>query len=288
MNIEIKFNPKKTSLGINDYVNIISKVISNTNFTKKIVWFPCNLGFTTKKYILTVHDLIGLSRNYKEIRLKKIIRFFYLYISLMFAEKVITVTESVKFEIEEKFRLINKSKIIVIKSGFNFPDLINYECNRIINNDYLLAVSNSLQHKNLQLLIETFDHKKHVNLIIIGKLSNHHINLCKNKKIHIVEYLLNEELNSYIKYCTAFISTSLIEGFGMPAAIARYYRRPLILYDNKVYRELHENYAKFFNNSQQLYKLMKKENIDNRLNFDEILPSWEDAGKQYADLIRNL
>jgi glycosyltransferase involved in cell wall biosynthesis len=63
--------------------------------------------------------------------------------------------------------------------------------------------------------------------------------------------------NLYLQ-TTAFISTSLDEGFNLPASEARLSGAPLLLRDIDVHRENHFGYASFFRNKNELTALLQK------------------------------
>lgn len=64
--------------------------------------------------------------------------------------------------------------------------------------------------------------------------------------VRLLSELSPEEMLALYQKATGFISTSLVEGYGMPAMEARLAGIPLILADIPVYRELHDGHAAFY------------------------------------------
>jgi glycosyltransferase involved in cell wall biosynthesis len=54
----------------------------------------------------------------------------------------------------------------------------------------------------------------------------------------------------------AFISTSLDEGFNLPAAEAHHFGTPLLLRNIEIHQEFHSDHAKFFSNESELANLI--------------------------------
>jgi len=73
-------------------------------------------------------------------------------------------------------------------------------------------------------------------------------------------------LNYLYKNASAFISTSIDEGFNLPAAEAHHFGVPLFLRNILVHTEFHADHALFFSNEEDLIALIQKLDIYNRTN----------------------
>ena len=81
------------------------------------------------------------------------------------------------------------------------------------------------------------------------------------KNISWFEDCCDGGLNYLYKNATAFISTSIDEGFNLPAAEARQFGVPLFLRSIQVHKEFHANHAFFFSNEEDLIALIQKPDI---------------------------
>ena len=133
--------------------------------------------FFKKKCILTVHDLITI--DYPKLCKNTSVIYFKLLFksSLKKAEKIITVSETVKRDIIKHFN-VNESKIRVISLGINpiFKRTLNVSVFNKYNlpKKYILFVGNIEAKKNLKNLVIAFAKLKKNNscthkLVFVGK-----------------------------------------------------------------------------------------------------------------------
>ena len=97
------------------------------------------------------------------------------------------------------------------------------------NTDYYLIVSRLYKHKNIDLVVETFN-KLDLPLIIIGagpEYSNLKRKIEKIKKIKMLEFVPDEKLPHYYKNCRAFIMPQE-EDFGLTPVEAMSFGKPVL------------------------------------------------------------
>lgn len=198
--------------------------------------------------VITVHDMIYESHPefFKQIDIiskkKEMIKN---------ATSIIAISNFTKEEILRFYPEINESKIKVIYHGCTPKmDIIN---NRGKKN-FILYVGDRGGYKNFYRLLRAFAKIKtyDIKLVCVGK------EFSKDEELYI-EFLnlqnkvLNKgrvsdiELNDLYMDAKAYISASLVEGFGLPLLEAMQYNTPMIISDIPVYREIVGDNAIYFN-----------------------------------------
>lgn len=276
------FNKNRYSKGIQDFLDSLKSVVNNKDW----VFFPGNLGVSVKKSCLIVHDLIGIRSDYDETFIKKIIRRIALYVSLRNATIIISPSSTIKMQIIKKYPF-TYNKIHTILNGYDFPENIRVSKPvpiKIIDSNFLLIVSNSLPHKGLNSFLNIYNKQFHPNSIIVGRLSAAHSQLCHDKCILNISEATDGEMRWLYENCDYFVSTSLDEGFGIPAAICYSLGKPMIIRDIPVYRELFPESVDFFTNDSDLDQLLKL--IDKpRRHFRSVQWTWSSCRDQYEKIL---
>lgn len=146
-------------------------------------------------------------------------------------------------------------------------------CNRLSflsDRKFVLAVGTIEPRKNYQELIEVWQEfsKVHedISLVIVGgpgwKTRSTQKNLRNSISIKIfwLPGACDGSLNELYSRCFAYLSTSLQEGFNLPALEARaLYGKPLVLSNIEVHREFHSDSALFFNSTNELIDIFSSE-----------------------------
>ena len=131
---------------------------------------------------------------------------------------------------------------------------------------FLLAVGTVEPRKNYGELIDFWKDRKEFNyfdeLVIVGaagwKSILTRLKFLRNTRAGIswLGKACDGSLMELYRRCSVYISPSLSEGFNLPALEVRYYfRKPMILSDIPVHRELHNDSAFFFNNFNELKRI---------------------------------
>lgn len=227
---------------------------------KEQILFPCQLKkykldfvhfthfnvpiFYRRSFIVTIHDLI--ITRFPESRRKSttlplpiyyLKLFFYNLVlknSLFKSRKIITVSQAIKKEIVDLFK-IDITKIYVVYEGV---DVIEGG-ERLIYDPYALYVGAAYPHKNLERLIIAFEKfiknsgapiAKKLKLVLVGKNDYFYQRLKKFvEKLDIIDSIVfvgevsDKDLASYYKNALFFIFPSLVEGFGLPVLEALNY-----------------------------------------------------------------
>ncbi len=232
--------------------------------------------FGKQKKVVVLHDLSFFRDPSWFSRREGLKRRIFSKISARIAEKIITVSNFVKAEIEEKFKFA-RGKIDVIYHGVNpyFRFLTEKKENII------LTVGAIFQRRNIPLLLEGFSMlgRDDWRLIIVGENRTYpkiNVNelvdkLGLKKRVEIYGYINDEELLKLYNISSIFVSLSEYEGFGLPVLEAMACGVPCLLFNGHSYRELFHDVAYFIDKlspesvGEGLNELILNENLRDEL-----------------------
>lgn len=198
--------------------------------------------------IITLHDIAFI--RFKDNFSKIFSNFYEFFIPRMLksSKHIFTVSDFSKNEISEYYK-IHKNKISVIHNAVN-KDFV--KSNQIINQDYVLALSNINKQKNFSSLIQAFNklNDPKLKLYIIGSGSKNFIdqnlNIIDDSNIKI-KYLggnlTDSEIIKYYSNARLFAFTSFYEGFGIPPLEAQACGTPILLSNIPVFKEIYSDSA---------------------------------------------
>lgn len=287
----------QTLLPINLRLKKDDLIISTSNYSGLI---------KNSKQLLVIHDLLFKRKKLFPYPLMRIQRQFYLPISIKHADKIIAISHSTKEDIEFYYPK-GKYKIRVIYNYFNFKKFGNLNRNILLKENYFLSICSTAMHKNLITVLKAFENYcingGIYNLVLVGTIPNksdivlYFDNLVDTVKqrIQIYSHISDEHLSKLYMKANAYISASLFEGLGMPIVEAMYFDLPLLLTDDKVFREVSLNKGYYFN-PLDLYKLsnlmfkIQQQGLTRMDYSDDIqfLYSEQNTSHQYVTLINEL
>lgn len=219
-----------------------------------IFLIPNNMGkfwsLPHKNTWVIVHDLIPLTRyGYRGLR-----RFLYYYKmrSLRKANKILTISEYVKKELCEKFK-ISYDKVEVLYWGI---DVDKEKANAHASN-YFLSIGTGEPRKNVNFIIENWKYvcPQGYKLKLYGKEweTGAYENLRKlvvkydlEDRVEILGEVTETELKSLYSMAKGFIFPSIEEGFGLPPLEALSNGCDVILPKTPVNFELYGGVANFY------------------------------------------
>lgn len=210
--------------------------------------------------LLTIHDLRGLRPEYSS--LERTVFKAALARSLRAADHVITVSETMKEEIlsfypgapvsviyngldARAFDRISESDLSAVRRKFALPD------------EFILTVGHFEKRKNYLRLVEAMarlhDRGQSCPLLIIGNDSGEGQEIRRrvasarlSGRVRLLSGLTDLEVRCAYKLCSLFVFPSSYEGFGVPILEAMAARRPMILSDIPVFRELTQDKGVYF------------------------------------------
>lgn len=201
----------------------------------------CILGLIGCKSVLTVHDTVMIDYNTKSFFKRKIMEFIWLRIPLMFATKVVCISDATR----KSIRRFTKRKDIIVVHNAVSPEFHKVAMNSPTDRPNILILgvkANKNVERTLKALAGIPCH-----VTIIGTLSQNIVNLLNELKIEYSNKsnLTDEEIT--VEYAKSDIVSfvSLFEGFGMPIVEANKVGRPVICSNIEVLKEVAGDSALF-------------------------------------------
>lgn len=204
----------------------------------------CILALIGCKSVLTIHDTVTLDFNELSCIKKLLIEWFWFRLPLLFATKVVCISEQTKHSVE---KYTNRKDIVVINNAVDslfkeMPPKMNMGDKPCV----LLIGTNP--NKNILRTFEALQGLK-CHVVIIGELfQEQYASLLKNNIEYECKSGLSDEqiIEEYVK-CDIVSFISLFEGFGMIVLEANKVGRPVICSDIPVLRDVGGDAVLFVN-----------------------------------------
>lgn len=239
--------------------------------------FNIPLGFRGK-FVVTIHDLIKHYSKGMETTTRHPLIYFskYLGYKIIFNQaiqsslKIIVPTKCVKNEILKLYK-INKDKICITYEGVDDKFSIQKKNDGIlskygIHKPYIIYVGNAYPHKNLRNLIlamklinnssqhKSTNRRNNIQLVIScardvfwHRLEKEIKELRVERWVKLTGFVPDDDLSVLYSQAKAFVTPSLMEGFGLPALEAMSRGCPVVCSDIPVFREIYDQAAIYFN-----------------------------------------
>ena len=253
LNQNIKFKFFIQQIWLNTYIYI------KTLTEKPDIFFsPCFIMpyFKVKgtKYITVIHDLCMFRADEMD-NYSRMIYAFATNLAIKRADIIVTVSETIRNELINKYRL-NPDNIKVVYNAIG-EHFINIDNNKkvldeynLLQNKYILSVATLNKRKNIPELIKAFesisDKYPEIKLVLVGGMGNEdRERLTKHPSIIFTGYLADECLPILYKNALMYVFPSIYEGFGIPLIEAQYSNCPVVCSDIPVFREIAGNSVEF-------------------------------------------
>jgi glycosyltransferase involved in cell wall biosynthesis len=285
--------------------NLLHKKINQLN--PKVFWEPSHImppGISNKiKKILTIHDLSSITLPQFHTKMNVLGHKLLLKYSINQADTILTVSNTIKDEIIERYK--PKAKVISVYNGINKNPKIANNIPFPIN-PYFVYVGTIEPRKNLETLITAFLQVKDKipqKLYIIGDYG------WKSEKIHqlidqnsdcikYLGFLEESEKNYYLKNATALIYPSIYEGFGLPPIESMQLGTPVITTTGGSLKELYSQHSLQFDPydieklTKNMLEISQDQNLRSKLASEGIEYAkkfnWEFTAKQIDQIINEL
>lgn len=210
-----------------------------------------NLLDKTKKYILTVYDMIHeeYSANFKKD--KTSIRKFKICNKV---DHIITISKNTKKKLIKLFGIKSKKISVVHLGGDHMQNIKPFKID--IKKKFILYVGSRAGYKNFENLIKAYNLnskiKKDYDLIVFGgeNIKNHELKRYKKKFINIDNTHFIQSNDRILKYlymkASLLVYPSLQEGFGIPPLEALYNNCPVACSNIPVLKEVLGNSCYYF------------------------------------------
>ena len=210
-----------------------------------------------KPFVVTIHDLIihqFATGNASTLPLPMyaVKRFGFKRVfnhALRRSEKIIVPLETVKAEVEERFG-VERDKVIVTTEGFDHRIKKSVTPSERIKKEvekgkYFLYVGNAYPHKNVGFLLAAFHefirtHPGHRLILVIKEdfFQEQLQSVTSSESVSFLSDISDSDLGYLYVWAEAFVSSSLMEGFGLPALEAMAVHTPVLLSDIPSFREV--------------------------------------------------
>lgn len=210
--------------------------------------------------LLTLHDIREIQRGRGRVR--RAAFNFFLASAVNKANHIITVSSTMRNEILSHYP---ETSVSVVYNGLDvslYPSITEADCRLFrkkycLPSEFLLAVGHFEARKNYSRLIDAIRILKRsgVNcpLVIIGNDSGERSFIAKkiellglSTDVTLLSGLTDLEVRCAYLSCILFIFPSLYEGFGIPILEAMAAKKPMVLSDLAVFREITENRMLYF------------------------------------------
>lgn len=215
----------------------------------------------SKPFVVTIHDVIinqfptgkASTLPYPVYQAKRFGYKAVLNHAIKKSKKIIVPLHAVEKDLLETLH-VPQDKIVVTKEGVDIS--VSKSHKQPSEQGYFLYVGNAYPHKNLDRLVNAFvafQHEQpHARLLLVGKDDYFYRQLeerVRVEKFHGITFrhdVDDDELFSLYTHARAFISSSLMEGFGLPPLEAMSVSCPLLLSDIPSFREVCRDVAFYF------------------------------------------
>jgi len=210
--------------------------------------------------ILTKHDLRGVRADAPTVH--RAVHAAVLRRALAQADHVFTVSAAMRAEI---LAFYPHAHVSVVYNGVDtrpFEMLTEADCRPIaakysLPQDFILSVGHFEGRKNYSRLIDAVallrERGLESCLVIVGNDSGEQASLLRqiaklnlSKRVKLLTGLTDHEVRCLYILCSLFVFPSAYEGFGIPILECMAARRPMVLSDLAVFREITENRTTYF------------------------------------------
>lgn len=200
-----------------------------------------------KPQVVTIHDLAF--RHYPH-SVHPLFAAYYNWLIPRIARnaaRILTVSETIADEINHYYK-IPASKIRVI---YNTAEIVTANHRR---ENFILSVGTIQPRKNYRLMLDAFHRcTNNRHWVIVGRFSSNFRSdknlmheLKTHPRIHIMENIREDELNTLYSKASVLVSASVYEGCNLPVLEAIQHECPVLVSDIPVHRELYSGKAEFF------------------------------------------
>lgn len=214
--------------------------------------------FMPGKYIMSVNDITVFTPHFAMSRLRKSGFRRLLTHAMRGAEKVVTISDTVKMDLVREFAMPPEKVCIIhpwVKDSF-FERQTGDDSDPMVAGDYLLYLGLRIAHKNVDGLIRAFllitEEFPGMRLVIAGSRYRKPDSVDRWKddprlRDRIIEILepTDEKIRRLFAGAKAFVFPSFAEGFGLPPLEAMASGVPVVCSDIPVFREVYGDAVRY-------------------------------------------
>jgi len=210
-----------------------------------------------KNVIVTVHDLIPLTKYWEGSKINRLIFKSFVGHSVRYATSVITISHQTEKQVAELFpKAANKTVTIYRTFEPKLRQMAQDSFENPVGALYFLYVGNRKKHKNLEPVLKALSlvEDNGTKFVVAGpkegsgqdEIERLADQLCMKERVQFFVSPSDEMLASLYKNARFLIQPSLIEGFGLPPLEALSFGVPVLLSDIPIFREIYEDVPEYF------------------------------------------
>ncbi|MCL4397613.1 glycosyltransferase family 4 protein [Patescibacteria group bacterium] len=240
------------------------------------------------KFVITIHDLIF--DHYKTGKWSTLPGWLYVikktgyhlvnWVSVFRAERIFTLSNDAKSEIVKHYKADPDKISVIYESGA--LEGTSKPGKPLTVKPYLLYVGNAHPHKNVETLIKAAEILK-MKLVLVGNDKFFYPRLPKSKYVEVIGEVPNSRLADWYRHASAFVTSSKMEGFGIPPLEAMSVGCPAIVSDIPVFHEVYGDAAVYFNqNDPKDIARVIKETLKDKEKLKELTDRGYKRAKSYS------
>lgn len=254
--------------------------------------------FYRGKLAITIHDLLWHEQKGTGATTLKAWQYFFKYLAYRFISKtaakraqiIFVPAQTIKNTVLQHYPFA-KNKIIVSKEGLadNYEALLKQETKTVQKTKRQLIYTGSLYpHKNLKIIIKSLSKIPKYKLLIASSrnifqdqiqalVSRYKV----KKQVFFLGFVPDKKLLALYQESMALVQPSFSEGFGLTGIEAMACRLPVLASDIKIFREIYQDAAFFFNpnSCEDFLKALDNLELSNR---KEIIEKGLKVAGQYS------
>lgn len=261
------------------------------------IFFPLMKLFASVRVITNIDGIEWKRKKWQG--LAKVFLRFSEYMAVKYSDVVISDNESITRYVSEQYKVSCETIAYGGDHALN-PKLSSdklYENHEKINNAYALSICRIEPENNIEMILDAFNNSK-IQIVFIGnwQSSSYGKDLfdkfknITNIKLVLPIYCLNT-LHYYRSSCSIYIHGHSAGGTNPSLVEMMHFSKPIIAYDCSFNRATMENKGNYFNNAEELLKLI--ENLDTLSDASYLSEiacrryTWNIVRKQYLQLFKN-
>lgn len=271
-------SPVDIRIGASKYASLKRLFYSKFLYPKglEFIYTPTHHGFLGhQNQVVTIHDLICI--HYPNQHKSQYYYFKYILPHIIKKCKgIFTVSYTVKKDICKYYHLSEDFVQIISNAISEEIVKIDEKNNEVKENEkpYLLVVGAGYPHKNIHELLKMhkYWYGKYTLKIVShkGEYGRYLESIVREEnleeKVEFLGIVSRNRLVELYRNCNALVYPSLLEGFGIPPLEALLYKKPIILSDIEVFREVFEDagiYIKVQNSKswKNAFEILQKKDV---------------------------